>query len=112
MPPSSQVGYATGLLLFVPLADGIPRSWLRPGVDLALLFVIGGLPWLPGLKAIRYRDLMRSLVVPVREERLLRISAGTGFPILRHLAPYERGSPRCRCGHPMGSGQRPSAHSD
>jgi predicted MFS family arabinose efflux permease len=50
-------------------------------VDVALLFVIGKLPLLPGLKAIHYRELMRSLVVLVREERLLRISAATGFLI-------------------------------
>lgn len=50
-------------------------------VDVVLIFIIGKLPRLPGLKAIDYRQLMRSLVILVRDEHLLRISAATGFLI-------------------------------
>jgi hypothetical protein len=51
------------------------------GVDVALLFIVGKLPSLPGLASMHYRDLMKSLVALVREERVLRISAATGFLI-------------------------------
>jgi predicted MFS family arabinose efflux permease len=48
-------------------------------VDLALVAVLSQLPVSTGLTTVRYRDLMRSLNILLREERLLRISAASGF---------------------------------
>ncbi|HEX6704079.1 MAG TPA: MFS transporter [Albitalea sp.] len=80
-------GLASGLLLARMLSGlvGAHLGWramfvLASVVDLALLaIVIRNLPASTGLTVVRYRDLMRSLVALVREERLLRISAATGF---------------------------------
>jgi predicted MFS family arabinose efflux permease len=52
---------------------------LASTVDLMLLSVISKLPASTGLATIRYRHLMRSLIVLVREESLLRISIVIGL---------------------------------
>ena len=79
-------GLSSGVLLARTMSGFVGAHWgwramfvAASGVDLALIFIVGKLPPLPGLKTIHYRELMRSLVVLVREERLLRISATTGF---------------------------------
>ncbi|HXD06723.1 MAG TPA: MFS transporter [Burkholderiaceae bacterium] len=80
-------GLSAGLLLARTLSGfiGAQLGWraifvLASVVDLALLaVVIRNLPVSSGLSTIRYRDLMRSLGEMLREERVLRISAATGF---------------------------------
>jgi len=80
-------GLSAGLLLARTLSGfiGAQLGWraifvLASAVDLALLaVVIRNLPVSSGLSTIRYRDLMRSLGEMLREERVLRISAATGF---------------------------------
>ncbi|RZF26746.1 MFS transporter [Paraburkholderia sp. UYCP14C] len=79
-------GLSTGVLLARTLSGliGAHLGWrwmfgVASGVDLMLLVVVRRLPASNGLTAIRYRELMHSLVVLIREERLLRISAAMGF---------------------------------
>ena len=79
-------GLSSGVLLARTLSGlvGAHFGWrwmfgLASGVDLMLLVVVSRLPASNGLTAIRYGELMRSLVVLIREERLLRISAAMGF---------------------------------
>lgn len=80
-------GLSSGLLLARTLSGfaGEQLGWravfvLAAALDLALLaIVLRSLPESTSLSAIRYRDLMRSLGVLVREERTLCISAATGF---------------------------------
>jgi len=79
-------GLSSGVLLARTLSGlvGAHFGWrtmfaLASGVDLLLLVVVSRLPAAYGLTAIRYRDLLRSLVALTREERLLRISVAMGF---------------------------------
>ena len=79
-------GLSSGVLLARTLSGlvGAHLGWrwmfgLASGVDLMLLIVVCRLPVSNGLTAIRYRELMHSLVALIRDERLLRISAAMGF---------------------------------
>ena len=80
-------GLSSGLLLARTLSGfaGAHLGWravfvLAAALDLVLLvIVLRHLPRSVGLTALRYRDLLRSLGALVREERLLRFSAATGF---------------------------------
>lgn len=82
-------GLSSGVLLARTLSGlvGAHFGWrtmfvIASTVDLTPLVVVSKLPvstGLTGLTAMRYHDLMRSLVVLIREEPLLRISVAMGF---------------------------------
>ncbi len=79
-------GLSSGVLLARTLSGfvGAHFGWRTMFVsaaafDLALIAVVARLPGATGLAAIRYRDLMRSLVSLIRTESTLRISIATGF---------------------------------
>lgn len=79
-------GLSSGVLLARTLSGfvGAHFGWrtmfvLAAAFDLALILVVARLPASTSLAALRYRDLLRSLVSLVRTESTLRISIATGF---------------------------------
>lgn len=79
-------GLSSGVLLARTLSGlvGAHMGWrtmfvLASVVDAALLVVVARLPVSTELSAIRYGDLMHSLLVLVREEPRLRASVAVGF---------------------------------
>jgi len=79
-------GLSSGVLLARTLSGfvGSHMGWrimflLASTVDVALLVVVTRLSVSANLSAVRYSDLMRSLLALVREEPRLRVSAAIGF---------------------------------
>ena len=84
----SQLGYALGMLLLVPLGDGRERRGLMTTTALAAAVMLGLTALVPGYRGVRGRQLRAGI-------RLLLAAAG---------GPVRR---RRRCRRP--SGARPSA---
>jgi predicted MFS family arabinose efflux permease len=79
-------GLSSGVLLARLLSGvvGAHFGWraifvLASIIDILLVTVLSQLPTSTGLGTFRYRDLLRSLSVLIREERVLRVSAASGF---------------------------------